>query len=608
MICTVPHLCRTRCPTLARRYRRALLHCTAMTFSDLGLRPDLLTTVAELGYEAPSPIQAELIPVLLEGRDAIGQARTGTGKTASFALPILHALGAAVDAGAQLGQPRALVLAPTRELATQVSSAVYTYGKSLGVRALPITGGQPYSKQINRLRKGVDVVVATPGRLVDLINQGKIDLSAVKTVVLDEADEMLTMGFADDLDAIFDALPSERQTALLSATMAPGVRRLAARRLDNPETISVTDGDRTAADITQRGYMIDSRDKLASLVRLLETEDVTSALAFVKTRVGASQLAADLSRLGYAAEEISGDLSQAARTAVLDRFRRQQVRILCATDVAARGLDIDHVSHVFNVDLPLDPEAYVHRVGRTGRAGRKGVALSLVTPRDRGLLRRIEQAAGRRIEMATLPPAEAVAQLRAETLRGELEDALARISGTDRAAIDALVAEGHDATDLAAAAFGLVRQQRYPQPVAHIHQPTGKGSKRDRNTQRGGYSQRGGYTDNPRFERRDRGERQHGGFQGGSHRGGGFQGRAPREAHEAGFVRLAINAGREVGIRPGQVVSAIARTANIPGKALGKILVRDGHTLVDVPTGLADQVANTGTLWFGRNSAEIQRA
>ncbi|MDT0632258.1 DEAD/DEAH box helicase [Rubrivirga sp. S365] len=543
-----------------------------MTFSDLGLHPALVQTAADLGYEAPSPIQEALVPTLLAGRDAIGQARTGTGKTAAFALPALHKM-----AGTAGGAVQVLVLTPTRELAVQVASAVHTYGRAFDVRTLPITGGQPYHKQIKRLRRGVDVVVATPGRLVDLVGQGAIDLGHVHTVVLDEADEMFSMGFADDLDAIFDALPDDRQTALLSATMAPAVKRLAQKRLRDPEVVSVTDGDRTAADVEQRGYYVNGRDKLNALVRLLETEDVTSALCFVRTRAGASALAADLSRRGYAAEEISGELSQSQRTAVLARFKNKTVRILCATDVAARGLDIDHVSHVFNVDLPHDPEAYVHRVGRTGRAGRDGVALSLVTPQDRGLLKRVERAAGRAIPQAELPSVEDVEAVRAQRLQADVVAAFETATDADRQLVLDLVTEGRDPMEVAAAAFALARRERGQAPVERIQLP---GARRDH-----------GHRPAPS---RDRGA---------PHRG------ARSEGGEAGYVRLAIDAGYDAQVRPGQVVSAIARTADIPGKALGKILIHDAQTLVDVPADLVDQVlAQSGDLRFGKRLAQIERA
>ena len=549
-----------------------------MTFSDLHLHPALVQTVADLGYDAPSPIQEALVPVLLDGRDAIGQARTGTGKTAAFALPALQKIGETAGGPQTGGAVQVLVLCPTRELAVQVASAVHTYGRAFSVRTLPITGGQPYGKQIKRLKRGVDVVVATPGRLVDLVNQGVIDLSHVHTVVLDEADEMFSMGFADDLDAIFDALPDERQTALLSATMAPAVKRLAQKRLRDPETISVTDGDRTADAIEQRGYYVNGRDKLNALVRLLETEDVTSALCFVRTRAGAAALAGDLSRMGYAAEEISGELSQAQRTAVLARFRNQSVRILCATDVAARGLDIDHVSHVFNVDLPHDPEAYVHRVGRTGRAGRAGVALSLVTPQDRGLLRRVERSAGRAIPQAELPSVDDVEAARAGRLRSAVADAFDAAADADRRFVLDLVAEGRDPMEVAAAALALARRARGEAPVEPIRLP---GARREHGRRDGGH--------------RPAPPRSHGADGG---RGG-----------EPGYVRLAIDAGYDAAVRPGQVVSAIARTADIPGKAIGKILIEDDRTLVDVPGDLADRVlAQSGDLRFGKRLAQVERA
>ncbi|PAP74468.1 hypothetical protein B1759_18805 [Rubrivirga sp. SAORIC476] len=539
-----------------------------MTFSDLPLHADLAATVADLGYEQPTPIQEGLIPVLLSGRDAIGQARTGTGKTAAFALPLLHKLGAHADRG----HIRALVLAPTRELAVQVSSAVFTYGRSLNVRTLPITGGQPYHKQTRRLQQGVDVVVATPGRLVDLLNQGLIDLSHVETVVLDEADEMLSMGFADDLETILQATPQGRQTALLSATLPSRIRQIASTYLNDPETIAVAEGDRTAAAIEQRAYLVRSSDKLSALVRLIETDDVTSALAFVRTREATSRLAADLTELGYAAEPISGELSQGARTAVLGRFKQQKVRILVATDVAARGLDIDHVSHVFNVDLPIDAEAYVHRVGRTGRAGRDGTALSLVDPRERGLLHRVERYAKRDIPFCDLPSVEEVEAVRTERLATAVTEALDAATDIDRKLVLDLVTSGEDPMRIAAAAFAVAREARAEAPILPI---------------------------SPVHDRRP------------SHHSGPSRGPShgrDRNAREEGYVRLAIDAGRDEGVLPKHVVSAIARTADIPGRALGKILINDTQTLVDVPANFVDQVlAQSGDYRFGKRMAAIEK-
>jgi len=550
-----------------------------MSFSDLSLRPELAQTVADLGYETPSAIQAALIPILLDGRDAIGQARTGTGKTAAFALPLLQKLATHDDRGTI----RALVLCPTRELAVQVSSAIFTYGKALDVRVLPIYGGQPYHKQTRRIQQGVDVVVATPGRLVDLLDRREIDLSTVETVVLDEADEMLSMGFADDLERILKDTPAERQTALLSATLPNRIRQIAGTYLRDPETIAVASGDRTAKDIEQRAYLVRGRDKLAAIIRLLETEDVTSALAFVRTREATSRLAADLTEAGFPAEPISGELSQGQRTAVLARFKSQRVRILVGTDVAARGLDIDHVSHVFNVDLPIEAEAYVHRVGRTGRAGREGTALSLIDPRERNLLRRVEHAAKRQIPFHDLPSKEDVEAARAARLAATVTAAFETATDADRKMVLDLVTAGEDPMRIAAAAFAVAREARNEAPLAHIqdagHRPQP-------------YRSQGHHA--------DRGSRH-----GAPSRGHG----APRDANEAGFVRLTLDAGRDVGVRPGQVVSALARTADIPGSALGKILIHDTQTLVDVPGSMVDQVlAQSGDYRFGKRLAQIERA
>ena len=454
-----------------------------MTFSDLQLRPELQSTVAELGYETPSPIQANLIPILLEGRDAVGQARTGTGKTAAFALPLLHRLyDEATASDAPNGAVRALVLAPTRELAVQVSSAVFSYGKALGVRSLPITGGQPYGKQIQRLQRGVDVVVATPGRLVDLMNQGAIDLSHVQTVVLDEADEMFSMGFAEDLEQILGATPSERQTVLLSATMPHAVRKLADKTLRNPETVTMAGGDKTAEDVEQRAHLVHGRDKLAALVRILEMEDVTSALVFVKTRVATTGLASDLQAAGFSAEAISGEMSQAARTDVLNRFRNQQIRLLVATDVAARGLDVDHVSHVFNMDLPIDVEAYVHRVGRTGRAGRTGIAISLVSPGERNLLRRIEGYAKRQVVFGPLPSIEEVEARRQSRLADALTEQIETATAADRALVVEMLATGQDPMEIAAAAIAMARAAQPNAPLAPINEVRAPGRARPRAT------------------------------------------------------------------------------------------------------------------------------
>ena len=553
-----------------------------MTFSDLQLREELSQTVAELGYEAPSPIQEALIPVLLSGRDAIGQARTGTGKTAAFALPLLHRLAASEARGTI----RALVLCPTRELAVQVSSAVFTYGRALGVRTLPVYGGQPYHKQTRRLEQGVDIVVATPGRLVDLLDRGLVDLSGVETVVLDEADEMLSMGFADDLETILQATPGERQTALLSATLPPRIRQIAGTYLRDPETVTTTGGDKTAQAVEQRGYVVHWRDKVQAMLRLLETEDVTSALVFVRTRAATAEVATRLSQAGWAAEPISGELSQAQRNDVLHRFRTGEVTLLVGTDVAARGLDVDHVSHVFNFDLPVDIEAYVHRVGRTGRAGRSGTALSLVTPGEAGLIERIQRYVKREIPATPLPTLDEVEAKRSERLRARIDARIGDATDADRALVTRLVADGHDPMTVAAAALAIAREDRKEAPLAEIG--------RHRTPRR----DHGGPRNRP------------------SHHGGGSHGRTtegprPQRApggREAGMVQVALSAGRFNGVRPNQVVSAIARTADIPGRELGKITITDKTTYVDVPAALVDRVLAQPEYRFGKRLAGVQRA
>jgi len=536
------------------------------SFSQLGLHPTLIQTVADLGYESPTPIQQSLIPVMLSGRDVIGQAQTGTGKTAAFALPILNT----IEPGS--GFVQALVIAPTRELATQVATAMHQYGRAFGVQVLPVYGGQPYGRQISRLRKGVDVVVGTPGRLLDLIKKDALALGSVTHLVLDEADEMLSMGFIEDIEAILEATPANRQTALLSATMPAAIRKLAAKYLRDPESCAVAHQHQTGEAISHKAYHVHQRDKLAALERLLEVEPVTSALVFAQTRIATAKLAADLSARGFPAEALNGEMNQTSRTAALQRFRDGQTKLLVATDVAARGLDIDHVSHVFNVDLPLDPSVYVHRVGRTGRAGRSGVAISLVSPRDRSMLKRIEKLVRESITVQALPSVDQVLELREQSLLEKVEAQLAAGAGdADVRLLSQLAAAGHDPIDIAAAALALVRSNEPGQEVAPIAEVKGGGRSHSKKQ-----APRGG----------DR----------------------KSSSHEQGMVRLSLSSGRAQGVLPGQIVSAIARHADIPGKAIGKIRIEEEHTLVDVPAELAGQVlAQDGSCRIGKHFVSVQR-
>ncbi|MBE3038768.1 MAG: DEAD/DEAH box helicase [Chloroflexi bacterium] len=522
-------------------------------FTDLNLRPELIQAIAALGYTEPTPIQAALIPVMLTGADVIGQAQTGTGKTAAFALPILNNL----EPGERHVQ--ALVLCPTRELALQVAGAIYDYGKVQDARVLAVYGGQPYGPQISRLNRGVDVVVGTPGRLIDLLERNALNISQVRTVVLDEADEMLSMGFIEDIETILADTPEDRQTALFSATLPAPIRRLADRYMHAPQSILIQRAQVTLAAIEQRYYLVNQADKLAALTRLFEIEPVTSALIFVRTRVGTGELANELARRGFPAESLNGDLSQEARERTLNRFRQNQVKVLVATDVAARGLDIDDISHVFNYDLPDDPEIYIHRIGRTGRAGKTGIAISMVTPREKRLLRQIESLIRQPLTKSALPTEEDIRNHRENELLENVKVWLARARyHRERELVARLVEEGHDPLEIAAAALKLARADEKQRPVASVSEVQETG---------------------PRRYERDGKRAPHRGY-------------ADREtvSHEPGMVRLSLSLGRVHGIRPNDVVGTIAFHADIPGHTIGKIHIQDKFTLVDVPEKFAAQV------------------
>lgn len=553
-----------------------------MEFSNLKLRPELVQTVTALGYEEPTPIQEQVIPALLAGQDVIGQAQTGTGKTAAFALPILNALSPS-DQGIQ-----SLILAPTRELAQQVAQAITEYSQKMPVTVLAVYGGQAYDGQIRTLRRGVNIVVGTPGRLIDLMKRKVLDLSNVRTLVLDEADEMLSMGFIDDIETILQATPAERQTALFSATLPPEIRQLANKYMRNPQSIAIHRKELTVAAIEQRYYMINERDKLAALTRLFEVEEIVSALIFVRTRMSAGSLANELTVRGFPSEAIHGDLSQDARDAVLNRFRQNQIKVLVATDVAARGLDIDDISHVFNYDLPLDAETYVHRVGRTGRAGRSGIAISLVTPAEEWRMHRIEKYTRQPAMRTELPTADEILAKRERQLVEQMEIWLRRGRYHRESELVAqLVEAGHDPFQIAAAALKVARGEEKQRPIAHISEVK---PSRDRNNGRGDgrREQRGSGRRDERFNE----------HRGAHHeRGDRGNGNRPpsRQSHEDGMVRLSLNAGKSHGVRPNDIVGTIAYHANIPGKTIGAIRIQQDHTLVDVPEQFVQQVLAKGS-------------
>ena len=576
-------------------------------FATFDLDDRLLATVADLGYEEPTPIQREAIPLLLGGRDILAEAPTGTGKTAAFALPILQriTIGAAGP-----NSTSALVVVPTRELAMQVAEAFHVYGKSLGARVVPVYGGQPIGQQLRGLRRGVDIVVATPGRAVDHLKRGSLSFDAARIVVLDEADEMLDMGFAEDIDTILSATPADRQTALFSATISPTITRIAKRHLRDPERITVhaekATGDGVAR-VRQTAYVVRRVDKLPALCRILDVEDPASTLVFARTRGEVDDLAEALSSRGHDAGALHGGLAQEARDRIMGRFRDGSLDVLVATDVAARGLDIDHVSHVVNFDVPSDPDAYVHRIGRTGRAGREGVAITLVEPREHRLLRNIESATRSKLQIARLPTVADLRERRLELVRANLRDAL-ETGGHDRfrGVVEPLTEE-FDVVDIALAAVSLIEgaeirdEDEVELAQASLQQP---GPGPGRGPSGPGGPRRGPVPAFPGAGRPGGGSRGPGGPGGPSRptgvppRGGpggpgGFRdagSRAPRGPESDGWAQLWIGGGRRAGLRPGDLVGAIANEAGVPGSVVGAIQLFDDFALVDVQGQLADSI------------------
>lgn len=552
-------------------------------FLQLNLHPQLVQAVTALGYTAPTQIQMDVIPLLLTGADVIGQAQTGTGKTAAFALPILQNLNP------EAGTVQSLILAPTRELALQVSQAFEDYGKFLNVKVLAVYGGQAYDRQIRALRKGVDIVVGTPGRLLDLMERKVLDLSAVRTVVLDEADEMLSMGFVEDIEAILQATPATRQTALFSATLPPAIRSLAGTYMREPKSVTVQRKQMTVSTIEQRYYLINEPDKLAALTRLFEMEALTSSIIFVRTRISAGELANELSVRGFPAEALHGDLSQDAREQVLNRFRQNQIKVLVATDVAARGLDIDDISHVFNFDLPLDPEVYVHRIGRTGRAGKSGLAITMVTPAEQWRMRKIEAFTKQPVVRTTLPTIEEIQARREGELLEKVTMWLRRGRYTrEREMVAELVEAGHDPWEIAAAALKVARADEKQRPIPQVSEVRESRDTRNRREPRRTVDHAGA----GRSNNRPSGGRKSG-----------------QRSHEEGMVRLLLDAGKAHGIRPNDVVGSIAYHADIPGHTIGAIHIQDQHTLVDVPEQFVAQVlAKANSYRIRQHAIKVERA
>ncbi|MEO8505045.1 MAG: DEAD/DEAH box helicase [Acidobacteriota bacterium] len=506
------------------------------TFQSLGLNDALLRSIAEVGYEVPTAIQAATIPPLLAGRDLIGQAQTGTGKTAAFGLPLLQRVDAAVR------DTQALVLTPTRELAIQVAEALHAYAKHLpGLGILPVYGGQPIDSQQRRLQRGVQVVVGTPGRLMDHARRGTLRFDRLRMVVLDEADEMLRMGFIEDVEWILSQAPpasAGRQTALFSATMPREIRRIAEQHLHEPAALEIAHKAMTLPAIEQRFLLAPYPQKLEALTRLLESEVTDAVLVFTRTKTAAAEVAEKLEARGYSVAAMHGDMTQPLRERVIERLRNGSVEIVVATDVAARGLDVDRISHVINFDIPNDVESYVHRIGRTGRAGRKGIAVLFVTPRERHMLREIERFTGRTIAPMAMPTQADVAARRKEEFKATLRETIAKEDlELYLGLVEELVEEGLDVAEIGAAAAFVARRDRpltvsAPPPVRPLS------AVEDRN----------------------------------------------------GMVRLVFDAGRQSGVRPADLVGAIANEAGVPGREIGGIDIHDNVSIVEVRSRQAAQV------------------
>jgi len=554
------------------------------SFADLGLSNALLQALTDIGYETPSPIQAECIPILLDGKDLIGQAQTGTGKTAAFALPLLEKIDV------KLSKPQALVLTPTRELAIQVAEALQSYAHHLpGFHVLPIYGGQSYTIQLKQLSRGAHIIVGTPGRVMDHLERKTLNLDNLKTLVLDEADEMLRMGFIDDVEWILERTPATHQTALFSATMPEQIRRVAQKYLTEPREVKIKSATSTVAAIRQVYWQVSGMHKLDALTRILEVEeDFDAAIIFVRTKNATVELADKLAARGYAAAALNGDLNQQMRERVIEQLKSGALDIVIATDVAARGIDVPRVSHVVNYDIPYDTEAYVHRIGRTGRAGRTGNAILFVAPREIRMLRTIERATRQPIAPLTLPSRADVTNKRVAGFKEKVAGVL-NAEGLDFFAnIVAQISEEHNVgAEEVAAALCMMAQEGKPlqiggeDPLPSRPAPAGADSRRpasfgDRDQRKPRFEERG---DKPRFE--DRGDSRP-----------RFEDKPRRAAPAGDMVRYRIDVGRDHGVQVKDIVGAIANEAGIESRFIGRIALYDESSTVELPAGMPKEADN----------------
>ncbi|BBN60584.1 DEAD/DEAH box helicase [Hydrogenovibrio marinus] len=541
---------------------------TDIKFEDLGLATPILKTLSEIGYETPSPIQAQAIPAILKGGDILGMAQTGTGKTAAFALPILSKINL------KQKDPQVLVLAPTRELAIQVAEAFQTFSRNIkDLHVLPIYGGSEYSGQIRALKRGVHVVVGTPGRVMDHIKKGTLKLDGITNMVLDEADEMLRMGFIDDVEWILKHTPASRQIALFSATMPKEIHRIANTYLNNPSEVIIKQKTSTASTIDQKYWLVSGLHKLDALTRILEAEEFDGIIIFVRTKTATVELAEKLEARGYAAAALNGDIAQNQRERIVDQLKAGKLDILIATDVVARGLDVERISHVINYDIPYDNESYVHRIGRTGRAGRSGTAILFVAPRERRLLRSIEQTTNKKITPMELPSTKDINQNRILRFKDKVVNAVQEGDlKLYQEMIESIESEHNiPAVEIAA---GLAKILQGDVPFFLDDKPI-KQAQFDDRPERGGRDSR-----NDRGGRDSRNDR------------GANKGRNRQAEPNEGMERFRIEVGRNHGVKPGNIIGCIANEAGLDGEYIQKLVIEDNYSLVDLPDQMPKDVFN----------------
>ena len=542
------------------------------SFRDLALIPPVLNALDDVGYESPSPIQAQTIPHLLQGKDVLGQAQTGTGKTAAFALPILSRIDI------KKPEPQVLVLAPTRELAIQVAEAFQRYAAHLkGFHVLPIYGGQDYSTQLRQLKRGPHVIVGTPGRVMDHMRKATLKLDALTCLVLDEADEMLRMGFIDDVEWILEQMPAQRQTALFSATMPPAIRKIAQKYLHDPEEITVKVRTSTAETIRQRYWFVSGVHKLDALTRILESESFDGIIIFVRTKTATVELAEKLEARGYAAAAINGDMSQALRERTIANLKNGKLDILIATDVAARGLDVERISHVINYDIPYDTEAYIHRIGRTGRAGRTGDAILFVAPRERRLLSNIEKATRQKVEEMGLPSTEVINNKRIARFKQRISDTLAAEELDFYLQLMEQYQIEHNVSALEIAA-ALAKMVQGDTPLL-LKNPPKKAV--DRAPER---------SSNPGQEPRER------------------KGRAKADRTAVAMETFRIEVGKIHGVKPGNIVGAIANETGLDGDHIARIKIEENYSTVELPVGMPKDIfQELKKVWVAGQQLKISR-